>query len=163
MPFWTRNRALTFDALCRWFETQTSKLFTGNSEFYVTLWVTKLGKKLDLELKPGSSGDPIPSDDAIFFCLICPIWLPIEARDIFRFFKSYSALWMPQKPFQLRVLALTSKKQPCDKCLLRILLPRARSLRFELQGDHFKAEFIYSKRKQTQTHWHIRTNLSLKT
>ena len=32
---------------------------------------------------------------------------------------------MPQKPFQLRILALTSEKQPsCDKCLLRILLLR---------------------------------------
>ena len=36
--------------LCRWFETQTFKLFTGISEFHITRWVTKLGKKLDLEL-----------------------------------------------------------------------------------------------------------------
>ena len=39
-----------------------------------------------------------------------------------------SALRMPWKPFQLRVLALMSQKQPsCDKCLLFILLPRVYS------------------------------------
>ena len=40
--------------------------------------------------------------------------------------QGHSALWRPQKPFQLRVLALRSEKQPsCDKYFLRILQPRA--------------------------------------
>ena len=44
----------------------------------------------------------------------------------FQVYQRHGTLWKPQKPFQLRVLVLRSKKQPsCDKCLLRILLPYA--------------------------------------
>ena len=43
----------------------------------------------------------------------------------FQLCQGHSTLWMPQMPFQLWVLALISKKPPsCDKCLLRLWLPR---------------------------------------
>ena len=43
----------------------------------------------------------------------------------FQVCQGHSALWMPQMPFQLRVLALISEHPPsCDKCLLRIWLLR---------------------------------------
>ena len=51
----------------------------------------------------------------------------------FQVCQDHSALWMPQKPFQFRVLALISKKQPsCNKCLLRILLPHGPNLIFPI-------------------------------
>ena len=41
----------------------------------------------------------------------------------FQVCQGHTALWMPQKPFQLRVLALISEKPPffCNKCLLCII------------------------------------------
>ena len=77
-----------------------------------------------LSFKPDSNGFRVTLM-TLFFFSICPIWLPIVVRDIFTFVKVIAPSGCLRKPFQLWVLALTSKKQPsCDKCLLRIPLPR---------------------------------------
>ena len=50
---------------------------------------------------------------------------------------------MPQKPYQLWVLALASEKQPsCDKCLLRILLPRDCFLVYYVHSDIFPLSIL---------------------
>ena len=75
-----------------------------------------------LSFKPHSNGFRVILM-TLFFQVV---WFADSGPWYFQVCQGHSALWMPQMPFQLRVLALTNKKQPSwDKCLLRdILTPR---------------------------------------
>ena len=79
--------------------------FLYEHEFYVTRW-TKLGKKLDLELKSGHLWFPTLSDGTFFPFLIANILNGLKCYQ-----KSHSFLWEYRKPPELSTLTLVSQKQ----------------------------------------------------
>ena len=104
------TRRLVFSVpLCRWFERQTFQFLTGISDFYVTRWVTNTARSWISSLNPAL----VVSDNSWwrYFFLNLSDLIADRGPWYFQVCQSHSALWTPQKPFQLRVLALTSEKQ----------------------------------------------------
>ena len=95
-------------SLCHWFERHTFQLFTGISEFYVTRWVDKTRQEAG---SWGLSPTLLVSYNSwwrYFFNLSNLI--ADRGPWYFQVCQSHSTFWMPQKPFQLRVLSVTSEK-----------------------------------------------------